>query len=159
TQSDGGTTSRFGNDASLGWVSGDGQETIAVPASGKSVIAVGAYATRNTWVSEDDGTQRIAGLGIGTLASYSSVGPTAAPNLTGLKPHLTPPGSVIISARARSVPFGPDVVDDERVIMQGTSMAAPHVAGVIALMLEADPKLSPGDVRRIFAATARADSE
>ncbi len=159
SQSDGGSTSRFGGDTTPGWVAGDGVETIAVPASGASVIAVGAYATRNSWVSEDDGTQHIDDLGIGKLATYSSVGPTAAPDRTGLKPDITAPGSVIISARARSVPFGPDVVDDERVIMQGTSMASPHIAGVVALMLEADPKLKPADVRRIIGATARSDSE
>jgi minor extracellular serine protease Vpr len=159
SQSDGGSTSRFGGDTQPGWAHGDGQETVAVPASGKSVIAVGAYATRNSWVSEDDGTQHIQDLGIGKLATYSSVGPTAAPDKTGLKPDITAPGSVIISARARSVPFGPDVVDHERVIMQGTSMASPHVAGVVALMLEANPRLKPADVRRIFAQTARADAQ
>ncbi|MDJ0509055.1 MAG: S8 family serine peptidase [Crocosphaera sp.] len=36
----------------------------------------------------------------------------------------------------------------------GTSMAAPHVAGVIALMLEANPYLTDAQVRQIVAATA-----
>ena len=37
----------------------------------------------------------------------------------------------------------------------GTSMSGPHVAGVAALLLEADPTLTPHDVRIILSATAR----
>jgi len=36
----------------------------------------------------------------------------------------------------------------------GTSIATAHVSGVVALMLERDPSLKPGDVRRILESTA-----
>ncbi|MBE9184868.1 S8 family serine peptidase [Microcoleus sp. LEGE 07076] len=36
----------------------------------------------------------------------------------------------------------------------GTSMGVPHVAGVIALMLQANPNLTPADIKRILAETA-----
>jgi len=39
--------------------------------------------------------------------------------------------------------------------MQGTSMAAPHVAGVAALMLSANPRLEPDRVQSLLNATAR----
>jgi serine protease len=38
---------------------------------------------------------------------------------------------------------------------QGTSMAAPHVAGVVALMLSANPKLTVPQVRQVLTSTAR----
>lgn len=37
----------------------------------------------------------------------------------------------------------------------GTSMSGPHVAGLAALLLEADPSLTPDDVRVVLTATAR----
>ena len=39
--------------------------------------------------------------------------------------------------------------------MNGTSAAAPNVAGVVALMLEANPRLSSRDVKYILASTAK----
>ncbi len=44
---------------------------------------------------------------------------------------------------------------DECGLMQGTSMATPHVTGVVALMLAANPSLTPDEVRTILLDTAQ----
>lgn len=44
---------------------------------------------------------------------------------------------------------------DNLAYMQGTSMAAPHVSGVVALMLARHPELSPDKVKTLLKSTAR----
>jgi len=50
---------------------------------------------------------------------------------------------------------GLDLPGDEYPNFFGTSASAPHVAAVAALMLEANPSLTPADVRSILESTAR----
>ena len=63
---------------------------------------------------------------------YSSRGPTGDGRL---KPDVMAPGGAIMSAQAGS--------GDGYVSYSGTSMATPHVAGVAALMLQANPNVAP----------------
>ena len=63
---------------------------------------------------------------------YSSRGPTGDGRL---KPDVMAPGGAIMSASAGS--------GDGYVSFSGTSMATPHVAGVAALMLQANPAIAP----------------
>lgn len=158
SRSDGSSAIRFGDRPKAGWIVGDGLASIDVPASARSVIAVGAYVSRTSWPSQLNGTQTAEALTLGALAPYSSLGPTTAPQRTGVKPDITAPGSVIVSARAAGLASGVNAVDNQRTTMQGTSMSAPHVAGVVALMLEADPRLDPPTVRDILTRTARKDA-
>ncbi len=84
------------------------------------------------------------------------------------RPTVTAPGTAIIAPRAIAVdPVGPvDMSDD---ILRGdipidlipfytqksgTSMAAPHVAGLVARMLEADPSLTWREIKPILKRTA-----
>jgi serine protease AprX len=74
---------------------------------------------------------------------------------------VTAPGVNIVSARASTVPNGPDDLTyiplqylPFYTVLSGTSMATPHVAGIVALMLEANPVLDPLAVRALLAETA-----
>jgi subtilisin family serine protease len=58
------------------------------------------------------------------------------------------PGVDVLSLRAGVIPPGiPVVVGTDYVRFSGTSMATPHVSGVAALLLEAQPALTPDEVR------------
>ncbi len=149
---------RFADAPFDGWLAGDGLRSIVVPATSADVITVGAYTTRTEWLAENREPYGLADTARGVLALFSSRGPTTAPQLTGTKPDLAAPGSVVASARAASIPPGPNTLDAERMVMQGTSMAAPHVTGAVALMLEVDRELEPAQARDQLTRAARSDA-
>ncbi|MGP7817043.1 S8 family serine peptidase [Niallia sp. 01092] len=76
------------------------------------------------------------------LADFSSRGPVT--NSWEIKPDVLAPGVVINS----TVPGG-------YMSLQGTSMAAPHVAGACALILEAHPNWTPEEVKAALMNTAK----
>ena len=97
-----------------------------------------------------------------TLADFSSRGIAGDPVY---QPTITAPGVDIVAARAPTgtitllaaqadLALGADAV--RYTTMSGTSMATPHVAGVVALMLQANPSLTPAQVRAAITSTATA---
>ena len=130
--------------------------TITAPGTARGVVTVASYAKPSFF-----------GIFGGSVADTSSRGPvrtsTGTPNL---KPDISAPGQGIVSAKAD---VGQDAASllaetrgallavciDEYYSCDGTSMAAPHVAGVIALMMQREPTLAPGDIVQRLHATAR----
>jgi serine protease AprX len=123
-----------------------GKNALFPPANDPFVITVGAADDRGTASTTDD-----------VLASYSGFGITT----DGFsKPDLVAPGSNIISVMPNpnnvlALGHPGNVVDRLYLRMSGTSMAAPVVAGTAALLLQANPNLTPDQVKFRLMATAR----
>ncbi len=123
-----------------------------------------------------------AGTKTGTVTDFSSGGLEVS--LPGLKfdgrpiegetrrpldlglyhPAVTSTGENVVSTRSNTTllpllavtddaSLGPDAV--WYTTMSGTSMATPETAGVVALLLQADPSLTPHQVRQVLEITAR----
>jgi serine protease AprX len=96
-----------------------------------------------------------AGDYLNHVPSFASRG--SDPAKTGLRydhPDLVAPGVSITSARAQKEGRPASTESQLYGTKSGTSMATPHVAGIAALLLEANPRLSPDDVMDILTATA-----
>ena len=109
----------------------------------------------------DAGSQHPCVIGVAAgdrqfqLTGFSSRG---TPDGANSGPDITAPGQAITAARAINGfahTTQPSLGNPRYATISGTSMAAPHVAGVVALMLEADPELNFEQVMRILEETAR----
>ncbi|MBD7963095.1 S8 family serine peptidase [Fictibacillus norfolkensis] len=88
------------------------------------------------------------------LAAFSSRGP--ARQTYDMKPEVTAPGVAVLSTVPSYMvnPANQENYDYAYSHYSGTSMAAPHTAGIAALMLDANPNLEPEDVKTILMNTA-----
>jgi serine protease AprX len=130
---------------------GPAASSITTPGSDPFVITVGAIDDNGTATLADD-----------LLATWSSQGPTAIDGLA--KPDIVAPGRKIVSLRSPGstldlqlpdrVVAGLDPLAPAYFRLSGTSMAAPIVTGVVALMLEGTPTLSPAQVKQRLKTTA-----
>ena len=128
---------------------------ITAPANAPWVLTVGASSTNGSLTRNDD-----------TMAGFSSSGPTAID--FGSKPDLVAPGVGTVSLAVPGSTFylskAPYLVGPKGVIklstmpylsLSGTSMAAPVVSGSVALMLQANPNLTPNLIKAILQYTAQ----
>jgi hypothetical protein len=133
---------------------GDSFYTIAEPTCASSCVSVGAYSAR--YLSQF-GTL----LG-GAVASFTSYGPLINEQQ---KPDIAAPGVNVSSSISSYTDANYNSVDDvtfngttyDFARFSGTSMSSPCVAGIVALMLDANPFLSAAQVKNILMETARTD--
>lgn len=103
-----------------------GRGSVGSPGSAAAAITVGATTSAAS----------------PAIAGFSSAGPT--PISLRLKPDVVAPGTSILSSQP-----------DGWGISSGTSMATPHVAGAVALLLQRHPDWTPTEVKAALTVTAR----
>lgn len=116
---------------------GGGSNTVTKPGDDPLIISVGSSDEHGTSARGDD-----------TIPTFVSRGPTQ----DGLaKPDLVAPGARVISLRAPGSTVdtqNPQArVGDAEFRGSGTSFSAPIVSGIVAQMLQADPTLTPDQVK------------
>ena len=132
-------------------------------AASPDVITTGAWTTRNEWLGAD-GLMHYPWSPynlepkINTITYFSSPGPSRDGRM---KPDIAAPGAIIMSSMPANLAGGianankdPDL---RHQWMWGTSMAAPHSTGAIALYLQKFPGHTLANVRRNLASWAKND--
>lgn len=147
-----------GNDGRDDTAGTNGYGTISSPANDPYVITVGAMKSMGTPTRTDD-----------LIATYSSKGPTIIDHIS--KPDLVAPGNLVDSFMGNpdttlATTYPQNVVPlsyyetngtsapSPYFTLSGTSMAAPAVSGAVALLLEAQPNLTPDQVKARLMKTA-----
>lgn len=127
------------------------------PVQGNSHFA--RYDTRGTINLTTPGTSRRAITvascsndgSAARISTFSSRGPTRDGRR---KPELTAPGDPVVATNAGGGSRVKGRVRPVRISLSGTSMAAPHVAGVVARMLGRNPRLDAVQIRELLVKTA-----
>ena len=155
----------FSNAGHPSYTAGDDYCTASeLGGSGKKIISVGAFNTKNKYTTLD-GKEYSTRYELGDICNFSSKGPTIDGRT---KPEITAPGSVIVSAYNRyylgfsATKMVSSMAYNERIsyfgTMQGTSMASPFVAGTMSLWLQADPSLTPERAKAYLQESANNDA-
>ena len=145
----------FNNPSGFNFTDGDDFYSIYSPGNANGVITVGSYNVTNDNLGNPPGS-------VGGLSYFSGKGPRT--DLV-IKPNVTAPGNRIVSSLSSfDTNYQPNNSDVTNIYgahtygkMEGTSMAAPVVTGIVALWLQAAPQLTTNNVKSIIANTSDSD--
>ena len=136
---------------------GPSQKTVGSPGTARNAITVGATYKKdyqgNYWSETNPRVDQIT--------IFSSRGPVLTREGAFTKPDVVAPGAFICAARFDSIfPVGENsyyypCVDDFHVLMAGTSMATPIVAGSAALIKQAHPDWTPAEIKSTIRTSAK----
>lgn len=135
------------------WAEGSDRSSVSDEACDPNVIAIGAYSTKNK-VVDHNGTTQTLGYTVGDIAYFSSYQTEGSGATGALLPWISAPGATIVSAvnhydtdgdysyvNDNAAQYGMYRVNASTTnpygSMEGTSMATPVAAGVVALWLQA----------------------
>jgi hypothetical protein len=154
-----------------GAVNGNTNSTVSDMGSAQSVLLVGAYASKTSFTDINSQSRSYSGyVGVNRLVPFSSHGPMADGRI---KPDITAPGLTLATAVSSfTTNYSPSGTSSNNTVSAqsfgsktyyncefiGTSASSPMAAGIVALMLEANPKLTPVQVHDIVAQTAIKDA-
>lgn len=152
---------------------GDSTMCVSDLGSAQSVMLVGAYVSRNSWSDVNGGSwgYNPTYAPLYGLAAFSSRGPLADGRI---KPDIAAPGLTVATAfSSYDVAYTPTGASSQMVRKMfthpvtgrqypfaeftGTSAAGPAAAGIIALMLQLKPSLTPAECKNIIFQTATKD--
>lgn len=157
------------------WKAGSDDMTVSDEATIPSIISVGAYVSSRNWTDSSGSSWYIPSYTVGDIADFSSFA-TAEESTTGLQyPWITAPGARLAAAVNHNHTTRVDnysyygssdlVVNNPNypyAMMEGTSMATPTAAGIVALWLQAakevGKQLTVEDVKHVMEVTAINDS-
>ena len=150
---------------------GDTISTVSDMGAAQSVLLVGAYVSKKQW-ADIGGNVWSYSATVGALAGFSSVGPMIDGRI---KPDITAPGlTIATSCNSYDTSYSPTGNSDQLIRtsctnpvtnrkyyyseFSGTSAASPAAAGIVAILLQADPNLTPWDLKGILKETAIKDT-
>jgi minor extracellular serine protease Vpr len=154
-----------------GAVNGNTVSTVSDMGSARSVLLVGAYASKISFTDINGRSRSYAGYATrNDIVPFSSRGPMADGRI---KPDITAPGlTLATSVSSFATDYTPTGASSNQVVSSytfngktyyyaefiGTSASSPVAAGILGLMLQANPRLTPLQANTIVAQTAIQDN-